>query len=622
VIIVTNLAHTQASKSIEVFFSYANSEKDELLRNELVKHLSTLEKDGVITSWYESKISAGTETDDEIKKHLNSARIILLLITPDFIASKKLWERDVEQAMQRCKAKEAYVIPVLLRKCHWQGKPLNNYLQTLPKNERYITSLTNQDEGFTEVVEGIIDVVNEISGLIEEAPKSSPLPKNPQEQSQTAKITRLLKSISWYGVRNVFLSSMWISFLVIVVRFLGLIEPSELWLFDNMMRFKRSEEPDKNILIIQVTPEDIRVQETEPRQGSLTDKTLFKILTILGKMQPKVIGLDIHRDFETNKTTELSKLLKDNKNNPIVGVCYVGDKTQQNSHGVEPPPELINKRLGFSDFLIDKDSIVRRHLLRMPKDRNSSFCRSKSDNEPITNAFSLKLALHFLKRSEEEVFNQENVLQIDKTLFESIYADYRGGYSMFTDLNGYQILLNYRISCINGDTCSPENFATKVTVADVLNPDFLIRYKEFVKDKIVLIGVTDSTYEAPWTTPLYSESHRQIPGVVIQGQMVSQLISAVLDNRSLLQVWSIWLEMSWIFAWSLIGGTLFQSYRTNRRLTVLGVIVFFSLPFSCYIMFIFTLIWIPCIPPVLSFLGTGGMVLLLKLKFPKPQKSS
>jgi CHASE2 domain-containing sensor protein len=612
---IIQVQQNKVPNQVEVFFYYSENNEDEKLREQLAKQLNISKSQISANYYYPREVSGGTDKQI-IEKHLITSDLIVVLISADLFNLED-YEHYKKLILERKEKNQVIIIPVLLRSCDWESTNFKDF-QPLPKNKRFVAEYEDIDKVLTEVAKGITDAVKEIYGLIEEAPKSSQFPENPQEQSQTAKITRLLNSISWYGVRNVFLNSMWISLLVIFVRFVGLIEPSELWLFDNMMRFKRPEDPDKKILIIQVTPEDIRNQGTKPRQGSLTDDTLFNILSILLKIQPKVIGLDIHRDFETNKTTPLSNLLKDNKNNTIFGTCYVGDETQQNSPGVEPPPEFINNRLGFSDFLLDKDSIVRRHLLRMDKDRNSSFCRSKSDNELITNAFSLKLALHFLNQSEEKVFNQENFLQIDKTLFEPIHADYRGGYSMFTDLNGYQILLNYRISCINGDTCSPENFATKVTVADVLKADFPIRYKEFVKDKIVLIGVTDSTYEAPWTTPLYSESHRQIPGVMIQGQMISQLISAVLYNRPLLQVWSIWLEMSWIFAWSLIGGTLFQSYRINRRLTVLGVIVFFSLPFSCYIIFIFALIWIPCIPPILSFLGSGGMVLLLKLKFPKP----
>ncbi|MFN6565788.1 CHASE2 domain-containing protein [Dendronalium sp. ChiSLP03b] len=622
----TEVNKTQKARfpEVEVFFYYSDNKEDEELRKKLAKQLN-IGKDKIsVNYYYPSEVSAGTDKK-EIEKHLKTANLIIILISSDLFSLDN-YNSYKELILTRHTEKQVTVIPVLLRSCTWEISEFGN-VQPLPKNKKFVTEYKNTDRVLTEVAKGIIDAVKKIYGLPAEYEENSPIPpkEKPENKSQIEKIIISLKSIKWDGVRNVFLSSMSISFIVIFVRFIGGLESSELWLFDNMMKLKRPEEPDKNILIIQVTPEDIRNQGSEQRQGSLTDTTLFKILDKLlqnsEKIRPKAIGFDIHREFET-KNADLSKLLKNNKNNPIFTVCYVGDETQQNSDGVKPPPEFINNRIGFSDFLPDKDGIVRRHLLIMDKNQNSSFCRSNSDNKPITKAFSLELARHFLNQSEQTL--NEIPLEIGNTLFESIYRDYRGGYSMFTDLNGYQILLNYRISCINGATCSPENIAPKVTVADVLKPDFLQRYKDFVEDKIVLIGVTDPTYEAPWTTPLYSKSHRQIPGVIIQTQMISQLISAVLEKRPLLQVWSIWLEMSWIFTWSLIGGILVQTYRTDKRLTVLrvGVIVFLILPLSCYMMFIIPIVWIPCIPPILSFIGTGGMVLFLKLRFSIPQKPS
>jgi len=70
---------------VRVFFSY--SHKDEELRDKLATHLSNLEWQNVISSWHDRKLVAGMEWDDEIKSQLDSADIILLLISPDFIAS-------------------------------------------------------------------------------------------------------------------------------------------------------------------------------------------------------------------------------------------------------------------------------------------------------------------------------------------------------------------------------------------------------------------------------------------------------------------------------------------------------------------------------------------------------
>src|SRR5258708_28318430 len=97
--------------SIEIFFSYAH--KDEKLREELEKQLSLLKWQGLVTSWHDRRIVAGQEWADEIDAQLNSARIILLLVSPDFIASDYCYGVEVKRAMERHEAGEALVIPII-----------------------------------------------------------------------------------------------------------------------------------------------------------------------------------------------------------------------------------------------------------------------------------------------------------------------------------------------------------------------------------------------------------------------------------------------------------------------------------------------------------------------------
>jgi hypothetical protein len=68
-----------SSEDIEVLISYSHN--DELLRNELEKHLSILKRQKLISTWYDRKIGAGEEWKGQIDDHLNSAQIILLLIS-------------------------------------------------------------------------------------------------------------------------------------------------------------------------------------------------------------------------------------------------------------------------------------------------------------------------------------------------------------------------------------------------------------------------------------------------------------------------------------------------------------------------------------------------------------
>ena len=149
------------AKAIEVFFSY--SHKDEELRDQLEKHLSILKRQGVITGWHDRRIGAGREWEGEIDKHLNTADVILLLISADFLASDYCYDVEMKRAMERHEAGETRVIPVILRPVDWKGAPFGK-LQALPKDAKPVTSWPNRDEAFTDVAQGIRAAVEELAG--------------------------------------------------------------------------------------------------------------------------------------------------------------------------------------------------------------------------------------------------------------------------------------------------------------------------------------------------------------------------------------------------------------------------------------------------------------------------
>ena len=147
--------------SLEIFYSYAH--KDVKLRDELDKHLRTLQRHGLITGWYDRNISAGTEWERDIDTHLNSAHVILLLISPDFMASEYCYSIEMKRALERHNAGEARVIPIILRPVHWQDTPFGK-LQALPPDAKPITKWPNRDRdtAFSIVAEKIREVVLEL----------------------------------------------------------------------------------------------------------------------------------------------------------------------------------------------------------------------------------------------------------------------------------------------------------------------------------------------------------------------------------------------------------------------------------------------------------------------------
>ena len=151
----------QPSKIIEVFSSY--SHRDELLRDEADKHLSVLRRRGIIRSWYDRNIDAGAEFAHEIDEHLNSAHLIILYISADFIASDYCYSVEMTRAMERHERGEAQVIPVILRACDWKHAPFGK-LKALPKDGKAVTSWLNIDEALTDVA---IEVRKAIEGRIQ-----------------------------------------------------------------------------------------------------------------------------------------------------------------------------------------------------------------------------------------------------------------------------------------------------------------------------------------------------------------------------------------------------------------------------------------------------------------------
>ena len=141
-----------ASTAVEVFISY--SHKDEALRNALATHLRILEREGIVASWDDRKLSPGTEWDHQINSRLQTADIILLLVSADFIASDYCWDVEIAQALERHDRGEAHVIPVVLRPVDWRSVPFSK-LQALPQNAKPVVTWNAQDSAFVDIAKGI-----------------------------------------------------------------------------------------------------------------------------------------------------------------------------------------------------------------------------------------------------------------------------------------------------------------------------------------------------------------------------------------------------------------------------------------------------------------------------------
>ncbi|HYU74959.1 MAG TPA: TIR domain-containing protein [Ktedonobacteraceae bacterium] len=112
---------------------YCYARKDKALREALDSHLSVLKHNYHVITWFDHEIGPGIDWEKEIDTQLNTAHIILLLVSPDFMASKYCYGVEMRRAIERHERGEAKVIPIILRPISWQDTPLGK-LQGLPRN--------------------------------------------------------------------------------------------------------------------------------------------------------------------------------------------------------------------------------------------------------------------------------------------------------------------------------------------------------------------------------------------------------------------------------------------------------------------------------------------------------
>ena len=425
-----------------------------------------------------------------------------------------------------------------------------------------------------------------LQGLEDRFPGASWLPvicQNPAEDTvtwlQLCGKTNTIALPKW-TVRNLktaLVISALVTGLIGGVRSLGWMQQWELSAFDSMMRMRPDEGADERLLVITVTEADIQAQK-QRQKSSLSDSTLQQLLQKLSPYKPRVIGLDIYRDFPVDfQYPDLATRLRTNNN--FIAICQ-GSGSKQLAVGISPPPEIPPQRTGFSDIVSDRYLVIRRHLLSITPDPESN-CKSRY-------SFSFQLARQYLaKQGIQLQITDSGYLQLGKVVFKPIDIP-TGGYQQF-DTKGHQLLLNYR---------SSSQVAQQLTVAQVLKNQF---NPNWVKDKIVLIGVDSQSVKDDFLTPysMATTPNQEIPGVVLHAHMVSQILSAVLDHRPLLWVLPAWGEILWICGTSLVAGILAVYSRSQLQLVIVISAELLTLYGCCFVLLL-SGGWMPFLPSALG----------------------
>ncbi len=364
---------------------------------------------------------------------------------------------------------------------------------------------------------------------------------------------------------------------VIIARSIGALQFLELEAFDQLLRLRPPESMDKRIVIVGITEEDIQRTKAYP----IPDGEIADLLKRLQIYQPTAIGLDIFRDIAVEPGhAELTSMFRTYPN--IIGVEMA--LSDRRGFTVAPPPTLPPEQVGFADTVLDIDGYQRRSLLG-----------AHNPQQEYRFSFTVRLAERYLAARGIELDNglrDPDAMRFGKIELTRIQPN-SGGY-IRADAGGNQILLNVR----SGAT--PFRVLSLAQIkAGQFDPNW-------IRGKIVLIGMMSfSAKDLASSGAIASINPGRIHGVEMQAHATSQILSAVLDQRPLLQVWADGWEYLWIVAWGLLGMSLGRFVRSPwKMLFGLGVVIV-SLIGVCYGLILLGW-WVPIVPVVFVLVLNGA----------------
>jgi len=383
-----------------------------------------------------------------------------------------------------------------------------------------------------------------------------------------------------------------VSSVVVGIRALGWLQGWELKAFDHLIRVRSGQSiPDHRILVVAIGEEDIQYQRNQgmEMEGSLSDEALLALLQKFSPHQPSVIGLDIIHDFPF--IPELQSHLKKQK---LIAICQAKSFTSD-LPGVKPPtPDFPVEQLGFNNVPLDRDGVIRRQFLGMPSDE---YC-------PTQQSFGFRIAQNYLENShgikKEWITvspHRNKRIQLGSQTFGRLEG-HAGGYQLSQgDTGGYQVLVDYQ-------AVRPK----QVNLREILSGSLDSQLAGLVRDRIILIGVVNpkiDTHLTPYSKGLQAEA---MPGVVVQAQMISQIISAALGERPLLSWWAESAEILWIGSWAWVGAIVGVGGR-SLYIQMVGVLISLILLWGVCLFLLVQGWWVPLVPSALA-LGITAVSIL------------
>lgn len=144
-------SHPHNNNVSPIFISYSHADKEWLKRLQI--HIRPFEREGLIYSWDDTKIKPGMNWKEEIKNALNNAKIAILLVSADFLASDFIAENELSPLLLAAEQHGTLILPVILKPCSFSHSELSKFQSLNPPSEPLIKlSEADQEELFVKII--------------------------------------------------------------------------------------------------------------------------------------------------------------------------------------------------------------------------------------------------------------------------------------------------------------------------------------------------------------------------------------------------------------------------------------------------------------------------------------
>jgi diguanylate cyclase (GGDEF)-like protein len=386
--------------------------------------------------------------------------------------------------------------------------------------------------------------------------------------------------VATIGLKTVILSSVMAGALVSGIKFLTVIEPLELFIFDWLVRSQPQRSLHPRITLVGISEDDLQ-QYGWP----MNDDQLATLLTTLQAHRPSVIGLDLYRSTRRPPGDAALEKQLATENLIVIKKVYAEGEGE-----VPPPPGVGPERVGFNDLPADADKVTRRTLLYVGRSQDHSF------------GLRVTLADQAHRGKPLAVRTGGDYLYLGDIPLKAL-GDSDGGYQA-EDSSGYQILMRYY-----DRQTTPRSLSLSQVLSGQFDPSW-------VTDNIVLIGSIAPSLKDQFSTPFSFGQGDELtmPGVMVHAQIVSQLLNLIAGEAALYRFLPPWAEGLWLLVWCLGAGALTWTIQRPELLLggILGLLVGIS---GVGWLGIHQLVWLPIAEPMLGLLITAAIVTIYKLVY-------